>query len=160
MRLDCGTGRTCELWEQMANLAAIGPRLFTREPRNFPPKRPSDQRTAFSRISKGGALIGRSHEAKPRTYSGVEFDLLVADEESMVTKMKYRAGNRVPTHRHPNVQSGYVLSGRYLVRIDATEQILSAGDSYSIHADVDHSIEVIEPGEVIDVFVPPRHDYL
>lgn len=105
-------------------------------------------------------MIGHSDQAQPRTYSGVEFDLLVVGEESMVTKMKYRAGNRVPFHSHPNSQSGYVLSGGYRLLIKDRDETLKAGDSYSIPAGVEHSIEVIEPGEVIDVFVPPREAYL
>jgi quercetin dioxygenase-like cupin family protein len=37
---------------------------------------------------------------------------------------------------------------------------VSDGDTYSIPADVEHSIEIIEAGEVIDVFSPIRQDYL
>jgi hypothetical protein len=34
------------------------------------------------------------------------------------------------------------------------------GDSYTIPRDVEHSLKVIEPGEVLDFFSPPRKDYL
>jgi quercetin dioxygenase-like cupin family protein len=61
---------------------------------------------------EGGPMFGRSHEAKARTFSGVNFDVLVTSSESMVTKMKYKEGDQVPFHSHPNVQSGYVMSGR------------------------------------------------
>ena len=40
------------------------------------------------------------------------------------------------------------------------DEILKPGDTYSIPANVKHSIEVIEMGKVIDFFVPPRKDYL
>ena len=33
-------------------------------------------------------------------------------------------------------------------------------DSYTIPGNVEHTIEIIEPGEVIDFFTPPREDYL
>ena len=105
-------------------------------------------------------MICRSHEARPRTYSGVEFEVLATDSESMVTKMKYREGNQVPFHSHPNSQSGYVVSGRYRLLTPGSDEILTAGDSYAISADVQHSVEVLEAGEVIDVFAPPRQDYL
>lgn len=38
--------------------------------------------------------------------------------------------------------------------------MLHAGDSYAIPGDVPHSFEVIEGGEVVDVFTPQREDYL
>ena len=37
---------------------------------------------------------------------------------------------------------------------------LSAGDTYSIPGNQIHSFNVIEGGEVVDVFTPPREDYL
>jgi quercetin dioxygenase-like cupin family protein len=105
-------------------------------------------------------VIGRSRDAKARTFSGVNFDVLATTNESMVTKMKYKEGDEVPFHSHPNIQSGYVLSGRYRLRTHELDETIVAGDSYSIPGGVEHTIEVVEPGEVIDVFVPPRDDYL
>ncbi len=32
--------------------------------------------------------------------------------------------------------------------------------TYSIPANIEHSIEIIEPGQVVDVFTPIRQDYL
>lgn len=37
---------------------------------------------------------------------------------------------------------------------------LNAGDTYSIPGNQIHSFKVIEGGEVVDVFTPPREDYL
>jgi len=37
---------------------------------------------------------------------------------------------------------------------------LAAGDSYSIPGGVAHEIVILDPGQVIDVFSPPRADYL
>ena len=110
-------------------------------------------------------MIGRSSEAKPRSFKGVSFELLATDGPAMVTKMLYAAGNDVPFHQHPHTQAGYVISGRYRFRTHGHpggdfDGDLSTGDSYVIPGGVDHAITVIEPGEVIDVFTPPREDYL
>ena len=40
------------------------------------------------------------------------------------------------------------------------EVLLHAGDSYAIPGNTPHSFEVMESGEVVDVFTPPREDYL
>jgi quercetin dioxygenase-like cupin family protein len=126
-------------------------------------------------------MIVKANEAQKREFMGVPFVLLAVGEQSMVTKMHYRAGVRgAGEHSHHNEQSGYVMSGKYRLRMEhfdgggshvhpneaSTEAkqwddiILQAGDSYAIPGKVIHSFEVIEPGEVIDFFTPPRADFL
>jgi quercetin dioxygenase-like cupin family protein len=105
-------------------------------------------------------VIGRSHDAKSRTFHGVDIDVLVSGSEAMVTKMRFKEGDNVPFHTHPNIQSGYVMSGRMRLRTPDLDETLEPGDSYSVPGGVEHSIEVLEPGEVIDVFVPSREDLL
>ena len=70
--------------------------------------------------------------------------------------MNYKVGDKVPLHSHPNEQSGYVISGEYLLKYEQVKAILNKGDSYSIPENGEHSWEVITGGEVIDVFTPPR----
>ena len=77
----------------------------------------------------------------------------------MITKMCYRADNHVPFHSHPNEQSGYVLSGRFCIRTHDSSAVLTVGDSYSIPAGVEHSIEILEASNEIQFFTPPREDY-
>jgi quercetin dioxygenase-like cupin family protein len=105
-------------------------------------------------------MIGRAQDAKPSNFHGVDIDVLVSGSEGMVTKMRFKEGDKVPFHTHPNIQSGYVMSGRMRLRTRDLDETLGPGDSYSVPGGVEHSIEVLEPGEVIDVFVPPREDFL
>jgi len=105
-------------------------------------------------------MITKKKDALKRTFYGVNFVLLSHGPESMVSKMLYKANDNVPSHAHPNEQSGYVLSGKYRIKFSDFDQSLEEGDTYSIPANVEHSIEIIVPGEVIDFFTPPREDYL
>lgn len=105
-------------------------------------------------------MVVRSEDALRRTFLGVDFVLLSHGAKSMVTKMLYKKEDKVPVHRHPNEQTGYVISGKYTIIIDNAEHEIGPGDSYSIPVNVDHRIEIIEPGEVLDFFSPPRNDYL
>lgn len=98
--------------------------------------------------------------AVPRQFLGVDFVVLAIGQDTMVAKMLYKATDFVPFHQHPNEQSGYVLSGRYRLTFGGADYALAAGDSYAIPANVEHSIEIIEAGEVVDVFSPIRQDYL
>ena len=105
-------------------------------------------------------MIVKSDEAQRRNFLGVDFVLLSHGPESMVTKMLYKKGDNPPIHKHPNEQSGYVISGKYRIVIDNVGYEISEGDSYFIPRDVEHGIEIIEPGSVLDFFSPPRKDYL
>jgi len=105
-------------------------------------------------------MIVKAVEANRRTFLGVNFVVLARGKDSMITKMLYKAEDRVPFHQHPNEQSGYVISGKYRLRFGEFDQEIVPGDSYSIPKNVEHSIEIIEAGEVLDCFSPPRQDYL
>ena len=104
-------------------------------------------------------IVTKAEDAQPREYSGVRFERLAVGSETMVTKMHFEVGDEVAPHEHPNEQSGYVISGRHRLIVDGEETILEAGDSYSIPRGLEHALEILESGEVIDVFVPPREEY-
>ena len=91
---------------------------------------------------------------------GITFEILSVGPTSMVTKMLYEEGDKVPEHSHESEQSGYVLSGRYRFVFENYDEILEGGDGYTIPGDVPHRIDVLEPGEVIDVFTPHREGFL
>jgi quercetin dioxygenase-like cupin family protein len=105
-------------------------------------------------------MIVKSSDAQKRTFLGVDFVLLSHGLESMVTKMLYKSGDAPRLHKHPNEQSGYVISGKYRIVIGDEVREIGPGDSYTIPRDVNHSIEILVAGEVVDVFSPPRKDYL
>ncbi len=105
-------------------------------------------------------MIVKDQEGRKRSFFGVDFVVLSHGPKSMVTKMLYKLEDKVPFHSHPNEQSGYVLRGKYRIRFLEYDQEIGPGDSYSIPANTEHSIEIIEAGEVLDFFTPPRQDYL
>jgi len=105
-------------------------------------------------------MIVKSNESKSREFKGVKFEVLATGDKSMLTKMIYKTGNKVPLHSHPNEQSGFVISGEYLIEYGQIKEIIRGGDSYSIPENIEHSLEVIIEGEVIDFFSPPRKDYM
>lgn len=103
--------------------------------------------------------VVRAHEAQQRKSFGVSFDLLATGPQCMMTKMHYRVGNLIPFHSHPNEQIGYILSGRVRVRTPQTASELGPGDTYCIPAGLEHSIEVIEDADEVQVFSPPRPEF-
>jgi len=105
-------------------------------------------------------FVVKKDDAVKRQFLGVDFEVLAIGKDSMVTKMLYKETDAVPFHKHPNEQNGYVITGRYKLIFYNSAYILTNGDSYSIPANMEHALEIIEPGEVIDVFTPVRQDYL
>ena len=104
--------------------------------------------------------IVTKENAVNRQFLGVDFVVLSIGKNTMVTKMLYKSTDNVQFHKHANEQSGYVISGKYILKFEGEEYELSQGDTYSIPADVEHSIVIVEAGEVVDVFSPIRQDYL
>lgn len=104
--------------------------------------------------------VVKKESAVSRQFLGVDFVVLSIGKDTMVTKMLYKSTDFVPFHKHPNEQSGYVISGNYKLKFEGNEFLLSEGDTYSIPANIKHSLEIIEAGEVVDVFSPIRQDYL
>jgi quercetin dioxygenase-like cupin family protein len=105
-------------------------------------------------------MITKKENAIKRQFKGVDFDVLAIGQKSMVTKMNFKVGDIVPFHSHPNEQSGYVISGKYLLKLKENNHLLTEGDTYSILENAEHSLEVMEKGNIIDFFTPPRQDYL
>ena len=104
--------------------------------------------------------VVKKESAVSRQFLGVDFVVLSIGKDTMVTKMLYKSTDFVPFHKHPNEQSGYVISGSYKLKFEGNEFLLSEGDTYSIPANIEHSLEIIEAGEVVDIFSPIRQDYL
>ncbi len=108
-------------------------------------------------------IFVRRDDAIKKTFKGVNLDSLAVGEKSMVTKMNYVKGNFATLHSHPHEQAGYVISGKYRLIVQGQENIdviMYPGDTYAIPGNTPHSFEVLEGGEVVDVFTPHREDYL
>ena len=109
-------------------------------------------------------IVVHKKDALKKVFKGVSLDSLAIGEKSMVAKMNYVKGNFATTHQHPHEQCGYVISGEYRLKVEIPEEnidiLLHAGDSSAIPGNTPHSFEVIEGGEVVDVFTPQREDYL
>ncbi|WP_425411958.1 hypothetical protein [Methylomicrobium agile] len=52
------------------------------------------------------------------------------------------------------------MAGKYRIKFSGYDQEIGPGDSYTIPANVPHSIEILKAGEVLDIFTPPRGDFL
>ena len=94
-----------------------------------------------------------------RIWDGVHARM-VHGERITLGVIELDPGSVVPEHRHENEQLGMCLSGSLIFRVGEESRELAAGDTWSIPANVPHEVHVGPDGAVvIDVFVPPRHDW-
>ncbi len=88
---------------------------------------------------------------------------LVTGEHMMLAHVYLKKGCIVPRHRHENEQISYVLEGalRFWIGEDESEEIVvGAGEVLHLPSNVWHKAEALEETVDVDVFSPPREDWL
>ena len=83
-----------------------------------------------------------------------------AGEKSMLARLRLRKGCMVPLHSHENEQITYILEGALKFSLQGKEIIVRAGEILVIPSNVPHSAEAIEDTVDLDVFCPPRADWI
>jgi quercetin dioxygenase-like cupin family protein len=67
----------------------------------------------------------------------------------------------VPRHHHPHEQLGIMLEGQLELTLGEETRLLNPGDAYTIPPNLPHSARTLDqPCVVLDIFSPPREDYL
>jgi len=77
-----------------------------------------------------------------------------------IARIRLLKGAVVPMHSHPNEQISMVESGALRFTIEGEERVLRAGDVVIIPPDVPHTVEALEDSLAVDLFSPPREDWI
>jgi quercetin dioxygenase-like cupin family protein len=85
--------------------------------------------------------------------------VLVGGKE-MIVWWRMKAGVHAAAHRHPHEQMFWMISGRMEFRLGAERRTCVAGDLGVIPGGVEHEAWFPEDTVVVDVFSPPREDFL
>jgi len=88
---------------------------------------------------------------------------LVTGDRMMLAHVYLDKGAIVPKHSHENEQLTYILEGalRFWIGEDQQEEIVvNAGEVLHIPSNVPHKAEALEDTLDVDVFSPPRQDWL
>jgi quercetin dioxygenase-like cupin family protein len=88
---------------------------------------------------------------------------LITGDRMMLAHVYLKKGCIVPKHSHENEQLTYILEGalRFLIGEDGSEEItVRAGEVLLIPSNVPHQAEALEETLDVDVFSPPRADWL
>jgi quercetin dioxygenase-like cupin family protein len=88
---------------------------------------------------------------------------LISGERAMLAQVSLKKGGIVPRHQHVHEQFTYIIEGalRFSIGDDEREQLtLTAGEVLHFPSNVWHGAEVLADSLVLDVFSPPREDWL
>jgi len=88
---------------------------------------------------------------------------LITCNRMMLAHVYLKKGAIVPRHSHENEQLTYILEGALKFFIGdhgEHEQIVRAGEVLTIPSNVPHRAEALEDTLDVDIFDPPRQDWL
>ncbi len=87
---------------------------------------------------------------------------LVSGEHLTIAQVFLKPGGGAPRHSHENEQFSYILKGTLRFWVGDDERVIdvTAGEVLHLPPHVPHRAEAIDDVFAIDVFSPPRHDWL
>jgi quercetin dioxygenase-like cupin family protein len=85
---------------------------------------------------------------------------VLAGNKGMIVWWKLKAGARAAAHQHHHEQIVWMLKGRMDCRMGSERRSMIGGDVAVIPANIEHEGFFPEDSELVDVFAPPREDFL
>lgn len=81
-------------------------------------------------------------------------------EKTMIVEVCFETGSKGAAHEHPHEQISYCLEGEFDFFIGETKYALKRGDSILIPGGSRHGVTCLAKGRLLDIFSPPREDFL
>ncbi|HUN64362.1 MAG TPA: cupin domain-containing protein [Candidatus Sulfotelmatobacter sp.] len=85
---------------------------------------------------------------------------MVVGDNLMLARVFLKKGAHVPLHHHHNEQVTYILEGALKFAIDGREIVVNTGEVLCIPSNMPHEAWALEDTLDLDVFNPPREDWL
>lgn len=88
---------------------------------------------------------------------------VISGERMMIAQVLLKKDCVVPAHRHDNEQITFIVSGalRFLLGDEQDEEVIVRGGGVLvIPSNLLHSAEALEDTVDVDIFCPPRQDWL
>lgn len=131
-------------------------------------KRARTQSNAKRRAAKSPQKTATKVSLKFFSWEAIELEDLnpllqrqmVVGQNMMLARVLLKKGCIVPEHSHHNEQLTYILEGALKFWIDGKEVVVSAGEVLAIPPHMPHKAEALEDTVDLDVFNPPREDWL
>ena len=120
--------------------------------------------SASNRTAQERSVTWYRWEELPREKVSAMLDRrLITGDRMMLAHVYLKQGCIVPKHSHENEQFTYILEGalRFWIGEEQKEEVVvRAGEVLHIPSNVPHKAEALEDTLDVDVFSPPRQDWL
>lgn len=95
-------------------------------------------------------------------FRRVSGKIIFSSDMMMFLLVEIAPGGTVPEHSHPHEQMGICLNGKAEFRSGEEKTLVEEGTFYWVKPGEKHSVVslVDEPSLFLDVFSPPREDYI
>jgi quercetin dioxygenase-like cupin family protein len=121
-----------------------------------------------ARSRKSDSSSVKKMELKYIPWNAVELEDLnpllqrqfVVGQEMMLARVLLKKGCVVPEHSHHNEQITYVLEGALKFWIDGKVIVVNSGEVLTIPPHMPHKAEALTDTVDLDVFSPPRADWI
>ncbi len=132
-------------------------------------KKPAKKKSALHVLRKTApANKAKKAELKYLSWNAIPLETLnpllqrhfVVGQNIMVARVLLKKGCVVPEHSHINEQVTYILEGALKFWIDNQEIVVRAGEVLTIPPHMPHKAEAMEDTVDLDVFNPPRADWM
>ena len=113
-------------------------------------------------MNKRSVTFYRWEEMPKEMVSDMLDRRLITADRMMLAHVYLKKGCIVPQHSHDNEQLTYILEGalKFWIGDEKREQIVRAGEVLVIPSNVLHMAEALEDTLDVDIFSPPRQDWL
>jgi quercetin dioxygenase-like cupin family protein len=118
---------------------------------------------AMNAVAATRATLYRWEDMPAEQLKGGLTRRLITGDRMMIAHVYFKKGDDVPRHSHENEQITYVLEGALQFWLGADgerELIVRAGEVLVIPSYLPHSALALEDTLDVDVFNPPRQDWL
>ena len=85
---------------------------------------------------------------------------MIVGAREMLVRWEFRKGAVAARHSHPHEQIVVMVEGKLRLGVGDAETIMGNKDIVVIPPGVPHEAEALEDTVVIDIFSPPREDFL
>lgn len=106
------------------------------------------------------ATLHRWAGIEPEKMNALVTRQYIVGSNVMLARLVLKKNARVPEHRHRHEQVSQVVEGALKFLIEGREMMVRAGEILCIPPHVPHEVIAMEDSVALDIFNPPREDWI
>ena len=110
-------------------------------------------------------MVAQSKHASWREIDAEQLNSLttrqyVVGTNLMLARLAMKKGAHVPPHHHFHEQMSHVVEGALQFELEGKKVVVRAGELLCIPPHVPHEVVALEDSVALDIFNPPRQDWI